>query len=230
MSLLILLVLKWIKVKLCLFPYMIPWPYNVLILFIIMSGVLHMYYHIHIINIVTFIDNYSRFTWIYFVHAKFELFEVFNVFFSIYWKSRNFINDYIRFYSRLLDTVHSLLLESFVLAPFWPKVFSTAVHLINHLPSSHIEPHAPYFSRFGRQTQYYHLHTFGRACFVFLPLTDRTKLIAHQKGYFCYDPLIKCIRVSQNVVFFETQYFFQQADIESSSQKELNMRQRKWME
>jgi len=29
-----------------------------------------------------------------------------------------------------------------------------------------------------------------------------------QKGYVCYDPQSRCIRISRNVVFFEDQYFF----------------------
>ena len=31
----------------------------------------------------------------------------------------------------------------------------------------------------------------------------------NQKGFVCYDPIGRCIRVSRNVIFFENQYFFQ---------------------
>ena len=66
-----------------------------------------------------------------------------------------------------------------------------------------------------------HLHTFGCVCFVHLPLTERTKLTAqsrrcaflgyatNQKGFVCYDPIGRHIRVSRNVIFFENQYFLQ---------------------
>ena len=65
-----------------------------------------------------------------------------------------------------------------------------------------------------------HLHTFGCVCFVHLPLTERTKLTAqsrrcaflgyatNQKGFVCYDPIGRRIRVSRNVIFFENQNFF----------------------
>ena len=57
--------------------------------------------------------------------------------------------------------------------------------------------------------------------FVLLPPVERTKLSAQsskcvflgygtdQKGFFCYDPKVKRIRTSRNVMFFENQYFFQ---------------------
>ena len=54
-----------------------------------------------------------------------------------------------------------------------------------------------------------------------LPPAERTKLTAQsvkcailgyalfQKGFLWYDPHIRRIRTSRNVMFFETQYFFQ---------------------
>ena len=56
--------------------------------------------------------------------------------------------------------------------------------------------------------------------FVHLPAHERNKFTAQsikcaflgyaitQKGYVCYDPQSRCIRISRNVVFFEDQYFF----------------------
>ena len=35
-------------------------------------------------------------------------------------------------------------------------------------------------------------------------------MLVIKRGFLCYDPHIRCIRTSRNVVFFENQYFFQQ--------------------
>ena len=114
----------------------------------------------------------------------------------------------------LLDIVRSLLLESSVPPKFWPEVLSTAVHIINRLPSPRIENDTPYFHLFHKHPTYSHLHTFGCVCFVLLPPVERTKLspqsskcaflgyATDQKGFFCYDPKVKRIRISRNVMFF----------------------------
>ncbi|WVZ03036.1 hypothetical protein V8G54_023842, partial [Vigna mungo] len=64
------------------------------------------------------------------------------------------------------------------------------------------------------------LRIFGCACYVHLPPHERTKLTAqsvacaflgyspHQKGFLCYDPNLNRIRVSRNVIFLESVYFF----------------------
>ncbi|KAK2985225.1 hypothetical protein RJ640_009328 [Escallonia rubra] len=63
-----------------------------------------------------------------------------------------------------------------------------------------------YYSRF---------HVFGCVCFVHLPALERTKFSkqaamcvfvgysADQKGFLCYDPLIRRVRISRHVIFME---------------------------
>lgn len=120
----------------------------------------------------------------------------------------------------ILDIVRSLLLESSVLARFLPEAPSTTVNLINQLPSPRIENQNPYCRLFGRQPQYSHLHTFGRVCFALLPPTKCTKrttqssrcaflgFATNQKGYLCYNLLIKRVRISRNVMFLQKSIFF----------------------
>ena len=120
----------------------------------------------------------------------------------------------------LLDTVRSLLLESSVPAKFWLEALATAVYLINHLPSPRLSNQTPYFRLFHTDPTYTHLRIFDCMCFVHLPPFERTKLSAqsaqcaflgyasHKKGYICYDHVLNCIRISQNVIFFENQRFF----------------------
>ena len=69
----------------------------------------------------------------------------------------------------LLDIVRLLLLESSVPPKFWPEALSTAVHVINRLPSPRINHETPYFCLFHKHPIYSHLHVFGFVCFVLLP-------------------------------------------------------------
>eukprot|EP00268_Persea_americana_P059265 TRINITY_DN7252_c0_g2_i3.p1 TRINITY_DN7252_c0_g2~~TRINITY_DN7252_c0_g2_i3.p1 ORF type:complete len:904 (-),score=94.40 TRINITY_DN7252_c0_g2_i3:300-3011(-) len=215
--------------------------------------------HSHYKYFVTFIDDYSRFTWIYFLHAKSDVFSVFKVFlsyvenqfsttikilrsdsggeyvskeFQTFLQSKGIISQRSCPYTpqqngvserknrHLLDIARSLLLASSVPTRFWPEALSTAVHVINRLPSSRLDNQTPFFRLFQKNPLYNHLRPFGCVCFVLLPPTERTKLTAqsslcaflgyalNQKGYLCYDSNAKRIRVSRNVVFFENQYFF----------------------
>ena len=64
-----------------------------------------------------------------------------------------------------------------------------------------------------------YLHFFGYICFVHLPPTEHTKLTAqscrcaflghatNQKGYICYDPISRHIRISHTFIFSENQNF-----------------------
>ena len=75
----------------------------------------------------------------------------------------------------LLDIARSLLLACS--APlFWPEALSTALHVINRLPSSQLDSHTPFFRLFQKHPLYNHLLPFGCVCFVLLPPNERTKL------------------------------------------------------
>ena len=92
--------------------------------------------------------------------------------------------------------------------------------MINRLPSPSINHVSPFSKLFGHSPLYYDLRTFGCVFFVHLPPHERHKLTAQSvkcvflgyaiphKGYVCYDPHASRMRVSQNVIFFENQYFF----------------------
>jgi IS30 family transposase len=45
----------------------------------------------------------------------------------------------------LLDVVRTLLIDSFVPSKFWVEALSTAVYLINHLPTTTLNYDSPYF-------------------------------------------------------------------------------------
>ena len=74
---------------------------------------------------------------------------------------------------------------------------------------------------FGSSPSYDLLRVFGCVCFVLLHDHERNKLQSRsrlccfhrygigQKGYRCYDPISKCLRVSRHVVCWEHKMFYQ---------------------
>ena len=141
--------------------------------------------HAHYKYFVTFIDDFSRFTWVYFLRAKGEVFSVFQRFlalletqfsasikvlrsnsgggymsneFQVFLQSKGIISQRScpstpqqngvaeRKNRHLLDVIRTLLLESYVPPHFWCETLSTAVHLINRLPSPTTN-HASPFSK-----------------------------------------------------------------------------------
>ena len=78
----------------------------------------------------------------------------------------------------LLDVVRTLLLDSSVPPRFWCEALSTAVHLINRLPSPMLNHVSPFSKLFGHYPLYYDLRTFGCVCFVHLPTHEQHKLTA----------------------------------------------------
>ncbi|CAL8997967.1 unnamed protein product [Prunus brigantina] len=78
----------------------------------------------------------------------------------------------------LLNVVRTLLLESSTPSRFWCEALSTAVHLINRLPSPTLHHNSPFTKLFGRPPSYSNLRTFGCVCYVHLPAHERTKLTA----------------------------------------------------
>ncbi|KAL5835213.1 hypothetical protein ACOSQ4_014710 [Xanthoceras sorbifolium] len=86
----------------------------------------------------------------------------------------------------LLDVVCSLLLESFVPLRFWCEALSTAVHLINRLPSLSLNHVSPFTRLFGHPPDYSNLRTFS--CVYFSVQCAFIGYSVHQKGFLCYDP------------------------------------------
>ncbi|XP_022843332.1 uncharacterized protein LOC111366879 [Olea europaea var. sylvestris] len=120
----------------------------------------------------------------------------------------------------VLDVVRTLLLDSHVPSTFWVEAVSTAVYLINRLPSQILRFDSPYYRLHNQHPTYHDLHTFGCICFVHLSSHERHKLSAQSvkcafmgysvshKGYVCYYPCSNRFRIFRNVVFFEQQSFF----------------------
>ena len=104
---------------------------------------------------------------------------------------------------------------------FWGEAALTAVYTINRCPSPIFHNQTPYDMLFGSSPSYDLLRVFGCVCFVLFHDHERNKLQSRsclccflrygigQKGYSCYDPISKRLRVSRHVVFWEHKMFYQ---------------------
>jgi hypothetical protein len=166
---------------------------------------------------VTFIDDFSWYTWVYFLRVKSEVLSVFqtfvtyieNQFFTVikmlrsnsggeymshefhdFLHHKGIVSQHSCPYTpqqngveegknrHLLDVVRTLLLESFVHSKFWVEALSTAIYLINRLPSQVMNFDSPYYHLYHQHPSYLNLNTFGCDCFVHLPPRERHKLSA----------------------------------------------------
>jgi hypothetical protein len=94
------------------------------------------------------------------------------------------------------------------------------VYTINRCPSPVVQNTTPYERLFGTAPNYSLLKVFSCVCFVLLQPHERTKLQPRsqlccflsygleEKGYRCYDPVAKRLRVSRHVVFWEHKMFY----------------------
>uniref|UniRef100_A0A2N9J561 Integrase catalytic domain-containing protein n=1 Tax=Fagus sylvatica TaxID=28930 RepID=A0A2N9J561_FAGSY len=120
----------------------------------------------------------------------------------------------------ILDTVRALTNAASTPVSFWGEAALTAVYTINRCPSPVVQNTTPYERLFGTAPNYSLLKVFGCVCFVLLQPHERTKLQPRsqlccflgygleEKGYRCYDPTAKRLRVSRHVVFWEHKMFY----------------------
>ena len=113
----------------------------------------------------------------------------------------------------ILDTVRALTNAASTPVSFWGEAALTVVYTINRCPSPIVQNTTPYEQLFGTAPNYSLLKVFCCVCFVLLQPYERTKLQPRsqlccflgygleEKGYRCYNPIAKRLRVSRHVVF-----------------------------
>uniref|UniRef100_A0A2N9IAW0 Reverse transcriptase Ty1/copia-type domain-containing protein n=1 Tax=Fagus sylvatica TaxID=28930 RepID=A0A2N9IAW0_FAGSY len=126
----------------------------------------------------------------------------------------------IKLWHSRLDTVRALTNAASTPTSFWGEAALTTVYTMNRCPSPVIQNTTPYERLFGTAPNYSLLKVFGCVCFVLLQPHERTKLQPRsqlccflgygleEKGYRCYDPVAKRLRVSRHVVFWEHKMFY----------------------
>ena len=93
------------------------------------------------------------------------------------------------------------------------------MYTINRIPSPTTHNKSSFELFYGQTPDYSSLRIFGYACFVSLPLHERTKLQPRarlycflgygvsEKGFHCYDPISRHLRVSRHIEFWEHHLF-----------------------
>jgi hypothetical protein len=145
----------------------------------------------------------------------------------------------------ILETARALLLGAHVPTQHWSDAVSTAVHLINRLPSKILNFQTPLQSLSALVSLPTALmlppRIFGCVAYVHLPKNQRTKLdpcalrclflgyAAHQKGYRCYDPTTQRTYVTMDVTFLESAPFYSSSTSTSYLQGETLDEELKWL-
>ena len=136
-----------------------------------------------------------------------------------------------RKHRHLLDTTHAMMIASSLPPHFWAEAISTSAYLINIQPSAALQGAIPLERLYDRSPDYSILRLFGYVCFVLLASRERTKLSAQSvecvflrysdehKGYRCWDPVARRMRISWDVTFDESRPFYPRSS--SSSMEDL---------
>ncbi|OMO50868.1 Integrase, catalytic core [Corchorus capsularis] len=116
----------------------------------------------------------------------------------------------------------TMMIHAAVPKRFWVEAFSTALWLINRLPSKVLNMQSPFQKLFGKHPNYASLRVFGCLCFPYLRDYSNSKLDpkslpyvflgnSHQyKGYRCFCPSQNKVHIFRRVVFYEETFPFQQ--------------------
>ncbi|RVW19661.1 Retrovirus-related Pol polyprotein from transposon RE1 [Vitis vinifera] len=103
---------------------------------------------------------------------------------------------------------------------YWPFAFSTAVYLINRLPTPTLNHISPYFKLFGTFPNYSKLRSFGCLCYPWLRPYTSHKLESRssscvfvgysptQSAYLCLDTSTARLYTSRHVRFVESIFLF----------------------
>jgi hypothetical protein len=125
-----------------------------------------------------------------------------------------------RKHRHLVDMALTLISHSSLPFQYWSYAFSTAIFLINRLPSLSCGSISPWQTLFGTSPNFSFFKSFGCACFPLLRPYSKKKFnlrskecvflgyASNSKDYLCLDPLTSRMYVSRHVVFNESHYPF----------------------
>lgn len=120
-----------------------------------------------------------------------------------------------RRHRHIVETGLTLLTHASLPLSFWSYAFSTAVYLINRMPTPTLNTHSPYDVIFQRSPHYEKLRVFGCLCYPWFRPYNAHKLeppskpctflsySLSQSAYLCYKPTSSKIMVSRHVTFHE---------------------------
>ncbi|GKU93013.1 hypothetical protein SLEP1_g6653 [Rubroshorea leprosula] len=120
-----------------------------------------------------------------------------------------------RKHKHIVETGLTMLLHANMPPRYWVEGFSTAVFLINRMPTPILKNKSPYFILYGKVPNYSMIKVFGCRCFPYLKDYAANKLQPRSlpcvfigyspihKGYKCLHPPTQRVYISRHVVFDE---------------------------
>jgi len=217
--------------------------------------------------ILSFIDDFTRKTWVYFLHEKSEAFATFKIFKASVEKeigafltclrtdrggefTSNEFGEFCRSHGisrqltaaftpqqngvaerknrTIMNAVRSMLSERQVPKMFWSEATKWSVHIQNRSPTAAVEGMTPEEAWSGRKPVVEYFRVFGCIGYVHIPDQKRSKLddkskkcvflgvSEESKAWRLYDPVMKKIVISKDVVFDEDKSWdWDQADVEA---------------
>ena len=119
----------------------------------------------------------------------------------------------------MAEGVTCMLSEARLPPSFWGEALATFVYVRNRLPTAALpSTTTPFAVAFGRKPSLQHLRVFGCRAYVLIQKDQRKSLQPHSvaciflgysdkiKGWGCYNPVIKKVIVSRDVIFNEGEY------------------------
>jgi histone deacetylase 1/2 len=219
---------------------------------------------------ISFIDAFTRYTWIYLLKRKSDAISAFKQFhtyvgtqfstkikavqsdwggefrsFTQFLNENGIVHRLIcphthhqngvaeRKHRNIVEKGLCLLAHSSLPLKFWDAAFSTAVYLINRVPSASIGGEIPYTKLYKSDPDFSFLRVFGCACYPFIRPYNKSKFDFHSEecvflGYSSQHKGYKCLAasgkvyISKDVLFNEVRFpynslFSNQADCSSST-------------
>ena len=123
-----------------------------------------------------------------------------------------------RKHRHLVECTLTMLSHSNLPTSYWSYAISTAIHIVNRLPTPNPQNLTHWELFFHSTPDITHLRTFGCTCFPLLKPYNNHKLQPHttsyiflgyptySKGYICLDPITSRIYISRHVLFNEIEF------------------------
>ncbi|RVX01388.1 Retrovirus-related Pol polyprotein from transposon TNT 1-94 [Vitis vinifera] len=133
-----------------------------------------------------------------------------------------------RKHRHILESARAFRFQAHLPLPFWAECVSTAVHIINHLPTLLLSRQTPFERLYGKLPSYSHIRVFGCLAYAtnvhvphkFAPRAKRCIFLGYpvgQKAYKLYDLNTHQMFTSRDVVFHETIFPYESIPSPSSN-------------
>uniref|UniRef100_A0A2N9FMC6 Integrase catalytic domain-containing protein n=1 Tax=Fagus sylvatica TaxID=28930 RepID=A0A2N9FMC6_FAGSY len=216
---------------------------------------------------VSFVDHFTRFTWLFPIKHKSQVLATFQHFtatmenilntrikvlrtdcggeytnsaFESFCSTRGILHQFScphtpqqngvaeRKHRHIVETALTLISESSLPLQYWPYAFSTAIYLINRMPTPNLKFTSPWQLLFHTNPDYSFLKTFGCLCFPLLRPYNKHKLeprsspcvflgyALNAKGYLCLNLQTHKLLISRHVAFHENSFPFKSQTSPSS--------------